>query len=192
MRLGDLDDRVVPLAAARLRRWLTALSGQRSRVLATGTVVRDVRLKDLDARYAGKGPLATVRDIPQIGFVLIGVVFMAGTATAVVRSHQPDQQPAPVTDSPVVAGQPSVPASNRLGPDVGQTTQDYERTSHDDLERVAANDPGSVRLALVTFDSYESPNQVVQLLGSYQVRRVYLRAKAAGSEAAAVPYEIRG
>lgn len=190
MKLNDLDERFVPLAAARLRRWVTGLGEQRTRVRAKRPAARDIRIKALDARYAGKGPLATVREIPQIGFVLIGAVFMAGTATAVVR-HQPDPEPTPVAESPVV-GEPAVPASNRLGPDVGQTTQDYERTSHDDLERVAADSPDAVRVALVSFSDYSTPAQVVQMLAGVQVRRVYLRARAAGPEAAEVPYEIRG
>ena len=99
-----------------------------------------------------------MREIPQIGFVLIAAVFMAGTATAVVR-NQPRPEPAPVADSPVL-GEPPVPAGNRLGPDVGQTTEDYERTSHEDLERVAADSPDAVRLALVTFSDYRTPAQV--------------------------------
>jgi hypothetical protein len=190
VRLRDLDERFVPLAAARVRRWVAGLAVQRTRVLATKADVSDIRPKDLDARYAGRGPLAMVREIPQIGFVLIGAVFMAGTATAVVR-HQQQPAPAPVADSPALT-EPTVPASNRLGPDVGQTTEDYERTSHDDLEQVAGDHPDSVRLALVTFSDYRTPAQVLDALGGYGVRRVYLRAKDAGPEAAQLPYEIRG
>lgn len=190
MRLQELDERFVQLAARRVRRWVAGLGEQRTRALAKRVSLAGIRPKDLDARYAGKGPLATVREIPQIGFVLIAAVFMAGTATAVVRSH-PAPDPTPVAESPVV-GEPAVPASNRLGPDVGQTTADYERTSHDDLERVAADHPDSVRLALVTFSDYGKPAPVASLLASYDVRRVYLRAKDAGAEAAELPYEIRG
>jgi hypothetical protein len=190
MKLEELDERFVPLAAERLRRWVGGLGTLRTRAVAKRPAVGDIRPKDLDARYAGKGLLATVREIPQIGFVLIGAVFMAGTATAVVR-HQPEREPAQIAESPVV-GEPAVPASNRLGPDVGQTTEEYERTSHDDLERVAGDSPDSVRLALVTFSDYRTPTQVAQLLASYQVRRVYLRAKDAGPEAVAAPHDIRG
>jgi hypothetical protein len=200
-RAEELDDRFVPIAAARLRRWVDALAGWRSVLdtrrsqvrsqvrTALPTQVRDIRPADLDARYAGTGPLATVREIPQIGFVLIAAVFMAGTATAVVR-HQPDQAAEQLTESPVV-GEPPVPASNRLGPDVGQKTDDYEQTSHGDLEKVADKDPDGRRVALVTFSDYRTPAQVEQALADLDVRRVYLRAKDAGPEAAPVPYELR-
>ncbi|MCW2545324.1 MAG: hypothetical protein JWM40_2876 [Frankiales bacterium] len=190
MRLRELDDRFIPAAAARIRTWTTRFTGERSRIQAKKGGLTQVRLADLDSRYAGKGPLAIVREIPQAGFVLIAAVFLAGTATAVVR-HQPAPHSAPAVDV-TLGSQPAVPSGNRLGPDIGQTTEDYEKTSHEDLEKVAAHSPDASRLALVAFSDYRTPAQLATLLGSYDVRRVYLRARNAGPDAAQIPYEIKG
>jgi hypothetical protein len=188
--LRDLDDRFIPAAAARVREWAARLAGERVKLRAKKGELAQIRPADLDSRYAGKGVLATVREIPQMGFVLIAAVFLAGTATVVVR-HQPEPEPTSPVDV-TLGSQPSVPSGNRLGPDVGQKTEEYEKTSHDDLEKVAAHDPDAKRLALVAFSEYRTPAQLATLLNGYDVRRVYLRAGSAGPEAAQVPFEIKG
>jgi hypothetical protein len=132
--------------------------------------------------------MTTIREVPQLGFIVIAAVFLAGTATALLR-HQPAPQsvssPGPIADQ-------SSDAGNRLGPDIGETTTGYEASSLQDLEHLADTSPTSTRTALVTLKGYLTPAQVQALLGPYQVRRVYLRAKVGGPDAAEVPYDIRG
>lgn len=195
MSLRELDDRFVSAASARLRRWAEPRTPTRRPVAPrqpakTRLQLPSERLAQLDARYASGGPLAAVREVPQLGFIAIAVVFMAGMATAVVRSQPAAEQQRPAATAPF--GRPDVPAGSMLGPDIGQSTQDYEKLSHADLERVAANSPDSRRLALIAFSDYRTPAQVTQLLAGMDVRRVYLRASKAGPEAAQVPYDIHG
>lgn len=187
-RARELDRHYVPLmaertraSATRLARWWEELAVQRRKLA-------DTKPAELDERYAANRLLRMVRDIPQLGFVIIAAVFLAGTATAVVGHHPAPARP----DDGVALEQPPVDPGNRLGPEIGETTSGYEATALQDLKRLAGSSPASTRLALVSFRAYATPAQVEALLGSYQVRRVYLRAAVGGPEAAQLPYEIRG
>lgn len=187
-RAKVLDDRYVPVLAARARTWaertFAALQGARLR----REQLAHTRPAELDARFADNSLLKAVREIPQLGFVIVAAVFLAGTTTALL-SQQPSASRG--TDRPAFE-QPVPEAGIRLGPDIGETTTGYEASALQDLERLAATAPTDTRLALVTFSGYRSPGQVEALLTSYHVRRVYLRAKAGGPNAVQLPYEIRG
>lgn len=185
-RIRELDQRYVPVAAARTRAGVERLAIQRTALAQQRRRMSQTKPSEIDERFAGNRLLALVHEIPQLGFIVIAAVFLAGTVTAVV------QQP---TARPAASGQVADDLANdglRLGPDIGQTTSGYERSTTVDLARLASTSPTSSRLALVTFSSYQTPQQVVALLNSYEVRRVYLRAAAGGPEAAQVPYDIHG
>jgi hypothetical protein len=153
-------------------------------------------LKDLDARYAGSGPLALLREVPQVGFVLIGLVFLAGTATAVTREASQNRRSAQQTVEVAPPSAASLPGeevddgSRTLGPDVGEVVQSYLANASQGL--AAAVSSAGTRVALVSLRSYLTPGQLKQLLTGYHVNRIYLRAPAGGKDAAQLPVDVTG
>ena len=97
--LRDLDERLVPRLAVLLRSLLDAVSA-RSRTAGSAVRSRGAALltgggalRRLDERYARSGPLGLVREVPQLGVLLVATVFLAGTGAAVALSGPDEQQP---------------------------------------------------------------------------------------------------
>lgn len=192
MNLRDLDRRVLPVAAR-------AVARVRDRVVALERPeVPSVR--ELDHRYGGKAPLALVREVPQVGFVVIAAVLLAGIATARTQeaaNTRRDQAASQTVDAPPqqTGSGPAdtvLDGDDVLGPLVGAVTSAYEADAARELDTVADEDPDGRRAALVSLDAYQTPAQLVQLLGTVDVRRVYLRAKAAGKNATQASVDIKG
>ncbi|MGZ6825862.1 MAG: hypothetical protein ACXVGH_03645 [Mycobacteriales bacterium] len=195
--LQDLDARLLPRAAARLGRLAASLRVRRDRA-------REVRpagvrsLRALDARYAAHGPLALVREVPQLGFVVIAAVFLAGTGTVLSRENadrqRADQQTvqAPAPQASALPGEEEGQGDTALGPEVGSTVKDYLAQADAGLRAAAAGRSRAPRTALVSLTSYLSPGQAEKALAGVQVLRVYLRAPAGGKEAAQLPVDVRG
>lgn len=196
-RLRDLDERLVPAAAARVRAWADALEGRRERLVTWAKGLRlglDARsLRQLDERYATRGPLGLLREVPQVGFVVIGLVFLAGTGTAVSRDAANNRLAQQQTVSDPSAG-PTLPGEdvgNRtLGPAVGDTVQGYQAMATQDL--VTAQKSSGDRVALVSLRSYLSPAQMVALFTGESVVRIYLRSRSGGKDAAQLPVDVSG
>jgi len=196
MRLGELDDRYLPRAAERLAALVDAVTARADRLAARRRRLRVLargqgRLRRLDDRYARSGPLALLRDVPQVGFVLIAAVFLAGAGTAVSRENarnRTTQGAGNAAHAPV-----EVPSGgNILGPEVGTTTSSYEQLASQGLVEAAAGSPDSKRTALISFRDYRTPAQAKALLEGFAVQRVFLRAKAGGKEATQVPVDVAG
>lgn len=192
-RLRDLDKRLVPRMADRAGAARYRLGRKQSS--GAGACRPPGRLRRLDERYAGRGPLALVRDVPQLGLVVVGAVFLAGTVVVVSREsararEQSRQQLAVASSAPTPAAPSAAPSAGPvvLGPAAGTPVADYLTSSAADLSGVG-KDPAS-RLALVSLSSYVTPAQAVALLGSQSVRRVFLRAPVAGAEASQLPVDV--
>ena len=174
--LRGLDDRVVPRAAARLRALVDAVGRRRRAVRTTASaVVAPVRsggvgaLQRLDDRFTRRGPLAVVREVPQVGLVAVAAVFLAGAGVALARGGD---------DGPRGAST-SVSASSRvLGPEVGADVQAYVETSREAAVERARDRPDAEHLALVSLSEYRTPEAVAELLGGLEVQRAYLRVPA--------------
>jgi hypothetical protein len=195
VRLRELDDKVVPRAAQRAGALADRLGLGRSRVVEAA---RSLDLRDLtrlDDRYATSGPLALLRDLPQVGFVLIGVVFLAGAGLAVSRENARDRRADQNTVGPLTPGATDVPAaaapsSGRLGPAAGDAVEDYRRKAATALDAAASSSEQAARVALVSFGAYRTPAEVTTMLSGFTVQRVYLRAARAGEEAAQLPVSV--
>ena len=193
MRLSELDRRYLPAATTRLRALADRLGAQRARVARWRRQLEGVRLGELDARYARSGPFALMREVPQVGFVLIAAVFLAGAGTAVTRQSARDKRAEQnVIAAPAPTPVSAEPSSSALGPDVGETTAQYLAASRTGLDQAAAGGADSRRLALVSFTDYRTPAQAQAMLAGVTIRRVYLRAKAGGKDAAQLPVDITG
>lgn len=193
--LRELDDRYLPRAAAKVAALADSLAERRERVRRRFRSVdphalRHVdagTLRNLDARYASRGPLALLRDVPQVGFVLIGLVFLAGAGTAVSREGAKDKQRVEVV-IPGAEGEDN--GSRTLGPEAGEVVQTYFADAKEGLAAVAKT--SSSRVALVSLRGYLTPGQVKELLSGYRVQRIYLRSRAGGKDAAQLSIDIIG
>lgn len=186
-RLRNLDDRLLPWWARRVGAARDRLGRPHARRRPTG----HGSLRRLDERYAARGPLALVRDVPQVGLVVVGAVFVAGAGIAVSRENararqQMLQQVVQPTSAPPAAAPSFGPAE--LGPAVGTRVTDYLSSSASGL--TGAGKDAASRLALVSLSTYLTPSQAVALLGSQSPRRVFLRAPAAGAEASQLPVDV--
>jgi hypothetical protein len=192
VKLADLDEKYVGQAAERIGRAVRGLTQGRQRAASSLDVTS---LSTLDSRFATKGPLAMVRDVPQLGFVAIaGLLFAASVAVldqtsaqnreSARRSTADQQVVAPTGGGIVLAGRSS------LGPDVGDKTNAYRNSAIVSL-REASKTIGA-RVALVSLTNYLTPAQAATTFTGVGVTRVYLRARAAGAEAVQLPVDIKG
>ena len=181
-RVQELDDRLLPVAAAALRRLLdrqTRVSGT-ARAFVAGRRNRAalrLRLQELDKRYTARGPLALVREVPQIGLLVAVSVFVVG-ALVVVDQTSPSRQAGSAnqisqgsqTDLPVGAA-----LLTGVGPTIGQLAETYVSDVRRSTQRLTAQSPDSIQLGLVALTGYLTPAQIVTLVGPLQVERVLLR-----------------
>ena len=195
MKLDDLDSRYVARAADRVGRAARRLAERRERTAAVVQAV-DVRsLRSLDNRYTTKGPLALVREVPQLGFVAIAALLFAASAAVVDQTSAQNREKAraAATDQVVTPGSDGgvqLAGRSSLGPDVGDNTSRYQNSAVLSL-REAAKQKGN-RVALVSLNRYLTPSQAAQSFSGILVTRVYLRARAAGKEAVQLPVDILG
>lgn len=196
MKLRDLDDAFVPRLAERVSRTADRLAVRRERLRAAGRPDA-ASLRGLDQRLTSRGPLALVREVPQLGFVVIAAVLLAGVATA--RSQEAErtraeqrEQSAVQTVDPATGEEGEDVAVTALGPEVGTTVTAYTTAAALNLRQAALKGGDGPRVALVTFGAYRTPVQVRELLQGYPVVRAYLHAAAAGKNAVQLPVEVKG
>jgi hypothetical protein len=133
------------------------------------------RLDDLDDRFATTGPLALLREVPQLAMFLVAVVFCAGTGTVLARSGNDDLETGGGVTRPAL----QAPSEGVLGPQLGERVDAYYADARAGLARAQQSAPRTATLALVTLRTTVTPQQAQALTAGLQVNRVYLRAAAA-------------
>lgn len=188
MKLDELDDRLVPRLAARLRALVDASAARRARLAqrSHGVVASLVDpspsspLRKLDDRYAGRGPLALLRDVPQLGLLLAAAVFLTGSGVALERSG--DRQRATVARD---SGEPDIPTA--LGPAPGTNVKAYIAATRKRAVILSTTSPDGTYTALVSFSSYLTAEQARQLLGELQVKKVLAHVQLPAAEVLPIP-----
>ena len=174
-RLRDADDRYVPRMAATLRTGVDVADERRrrlrERLRRTVRALFDARgpLRRLDDRYAGRGPLALLRDVPQLGLLLVAAVFVTGAGVALARSG--GEQRAVTEQRQIDASTPTA-----LGPDVGTSVDAYIAQARKRAAIVSQGSPDGVYTAFVSFSTYLTPTRAQLALGELQVTKVILHA----------------
>ena len=178
-RLRELDAALVPRLAAGLRRLLDSAgrgsAGARSIGLWAG------RPRDPHTRSSGTGPLALLRDVPQLGLLLVAGVLLAGAGIALAR-NDPGNDPGNEQ-----AGGRALPLD--LGPPVGVEADEYLAAAGERAVALSQDSPERVLLALVSLSEEVTPDQAAELVAGSRVvvRRAYVRAPVgAGAEVLAV------
>ena len=192
MRLRDLDQVWVPRMARRVGRLADRAARRRERAQELAQSLDADALRRLDERMTRRGVLGVVREVPQLGIAVIALLlFVSCVVAGKMEADQQRQQNAsssgPVTPSEEV--QPA--AGTALGPDVGGTTGEYEADAATSLTNALKDAPDARHVALISLDRYLTPAQTVSLFSGYDVKRVFLRSRAAGKEAAQLPVEIK-
>ena len=183
MGLRDLDERLVPRLAVWLRGLLDAAGDRRSAARAA-LLARWRRLLDptrpgllrrLDDRYASSGPLQLLRDVPQLGMLLVAAVFLTGAGVALARSG-PDS----VREREQQEQEEALPLT--LGAPVGADVDDHLATARERAVRLAADTPDTRYLALLSVADELTAEQTGSLVAEsgLVVRKVYVRAPSAG------------
>ncbi|MHB8452853.1 MAG: hypothetical protein ACYDAQ_20720 [Mycobacteriales bacterium] len=196
-RLRALDDRALPPLGARLLR-----AAERAGRLATRTAqwVDEVRqrpggpprrLRDLpgrlrqyppsrqaldrlDDRFAGRGLLAVLRDVPQVGFIVIAMLLVAGAAGSAIDHSQSSAAPgAAVSESCGLAY--AVAGSAYVGPPVGTLLASYVAARTALLLRCALAHPDQQVLAVVSLQAPVTPDAAAGIFGPLPLSRVYLQ-----------------
>lgn len=183
MGLRDLDERLLPRLAAALRDLLDGAAGRREAARraaqdrARALVEAPSRgvLGRLDDRYASSGPLKLLRDVPQLGVLLVAAVFLAGTGAALALSG-PEQ----VREREVAEREAELPMS--LGPAVGADIDAHLAAARERAVDLSRTEPDAQYLALVSLNKGLTPRETGELLqeSDLQVRRAYLRAPVPG------------
>jgi hypothetical protein len=188
VKLDDLDDRFVPRLAVRLRSFVDAAGVRRQRlavrVRAAAAAVIDPSpgspLRALDDRYATRGPLALLRDVPQLGLLLVAAVFLTGSGIALERAGN-RQRPAASQASDV----PEIPTA--LGPAPGTKVTTYIAATRKRARIVSATSPDHTYTALVSFTTYLTAQQAETLLGDLQVKKVLAHVQLPTAEVLPIP-----
>lgn len=192
MNLRRLDQRVVPAAAERLRRaleWTARASDDFRERLGTWRArhhlgVPAAPLRRLDDRLTRRGPFALLRELPQLGALVIASLFVAGAGTVLVRSGPPQDGSANRSggaasgDTATGEAPRSFDRSTRgshVGPRPGERVSDYVAAARRDLERRSAAAPGAYAYAVVDFTAYQTPPTVVGAVTGLDVVSAYFR-----------------
>jgi hypothetical protein len=187
-RLRTADDRLVPLVAARLRVLVDDAAARRARgrdaLRRVGARVTDpstaAPLRRLDERLADRGPLALLRDVPQLGLLVVAAVFLAGSGVALEQSGS--NRRAADARAQVAA---SIPTT--LGPAPGTSVVAYLAATRKRARMISAQSPDGLYTALVSFNRYLTPSQAVLLLGDLEVHKVIAHAHIVGAEVVPIP-----
>lgn len=183
MGLRDLDARLVPRMAAALRGFLddaeqrreAAREAARTRAQALVAAPSKGLLGRLDDRYASRGPLKLMCDVPQLGVLVVAAVFLAGTGAALALSG-PEQ----VRERQQAEQEAELPLT--LGPAVGVDIDAHFAAARERAVALSRDDPDAAYLALVSLNKGLTPEETGELLqeSGLQVRRAYLRAPVSG------------
>lgn len=141
------------------------------------------RLARLDERCSRSGPLALVREVPQLGLLVVVSVFFAGVVVARNSDEAEDARQ-----------RGGVAAALALGPPVGSRIDDHFRTARERAVAVARGDPEGRYLALVSLSDERTPVEAQRLVAEngLTARRVYLRAPVGGELAEVLPVQMSG
>lgn len=168
--LADLDDRLLPGLARRLDHLVRKIPEP------DGPAPLIVRLRRVDDRWTRRGPLALIRDVPQLGAVAVVALLVVNVGVVKARNRPERRPPAEQAADPDATPSPGEVLGGHLGPDLGENVRLYVAAARVRLRNLAATEPDGPVVAVVQFASYRTPEQVRTLLGPLPVARVMYRA----------------
>jgi hypothetical protein len=144
-------------------------TGRSARAGAAATLAR------LDQRFASRGVLALVRDVPQVGIVGLAIVLVVASVVTAVRLSRPSEDNSS-PDLPTVGGAHIA----TVGPLPGEAISSYLTAAQAALTQQAAESPRQLTYALVDFESGRTPSQVADALPGVAPQLLYVRVRVSG------------
>ncbi len=150
------------------------------------------RLDDAGARGRLGGPLALLRDLPQLGLLVVALIVVAGGARVATRHRAASRQAAatqrdtlvPPTTTAVPTAPAPAPATVApvLGPDAGTDVASYLAARGAAAQALGRTLPGEQLLAVVSFTTLQRPSGVGAVVGGLAVDAALVH----------VPVSVRG
>lgn len=163
--LRDLDDRLLPTLA----RWVDRIVPKPPP--PTGPLPVIIRMRRWDDRHTGNGPLALLREVPQLGALALAVLILVSGIVAKSRIH-------PQSRAGSEQGTPDdgdATDSGRLGPELGDSVPAYIDDARNRLGRAVAGQPDANAVAVVSFAGYRTVLDAQEIVGPSQIVRVFYR-----------------
>jgi hypothetical protein len=131
----------------------------------------------LDRRYARRGALALVRDVPQIGVAALTLLLVVAAVFIASRSGSSTPTDAgPALDLPAVSG----PRGFTVGPIAGSVA-DYLAGARADLLAHASQAPTEQTFAIADFEKGLTPEEAAASVPGVEVKQIFLRIRAGGT-----------
>lgn len=174
MSLRDLDEKWVPRLAEKVDSVARLFPKAPE---PTGPLPVILRLRQVDDRWTAAGPLALIRDVPQVGAFVLALLVLVGSIVAFSRSDDRRQPPAAAPGAEAPLGEDDLEEDDgTLGPTIGQKIDEYVAESREEILRVAPTRPDATVLAVVSLAQYQTPEAVAELLGTtMQVQVVFFK-----------------
>jgi len=169
--LRRLDERIVPALAAFFDRVIPRPPEP------AGPLPFILRLRRVDDRWTQRGPLALVREVPQLGALVIAALVLASGVTVANRrppggvsggGRQAEQGPGENGDS-----------RGQIGPQIGESVAAYVDSTRQRLLNGGIGQPDGAVLAVVSFTQYRTARQIQDILGPATVARMFYRVPVA-------------
>jgi hypothetical protein len=132
-------------------------------------------LARLDQRFASRGVLALVRDVPQVGIAGLASLLVVASIVTTVRLSRPSEDNSG-PDLPTVGGAHIA----TVGPLPGEAISSYLTAAQAALTQQAAESPRQLTYALVDFESGQTPSQVADSLPGVVPQLLYVRVRVSG------------
>ena len=174
--LRSIDKAIVPRLAAVVHRFRRGVRDVGPTIVRGGGGPRRMTAR-LDQRYARRGALALVRDVPQVGLAAITLLLIAAAVTVAARTGDSSDDTAGGLDLPAVSGA----AAQTVGPFVGEFISGYLTDSRADLFARAQQSPKEQTFAIADFEKAISPAQAAKAVPGVEVRQIFLRVTGAGA-----------
>ncbi|HVE97977.1 MAG TPA: hypothetical protein VNA12_02230 [Mycobacteriales bacterium] len=190
-RLQRLDDRLVPVLARRARS--AAHRAQRARARVThlrpsrpvrvaggGAAPAVTRLRALDDRFTHRGPLGLLRELPQVGGLLLAILILVSGGAVLQRSEPRSELVAEEPTDAASAPDPGEVPGGLIGPEIGDNVPDYAGRADRRLQDRFVDDPDERSFAVISLERYLAPDEMAAVLRDVGGFRVFFRVPAKG------------
>jgi hypothetical protein len=169
--LRQLDERIVPALAAFFDRVIPRPPEP------AGPLPFILRLRRVDDRWTQRGPLALVREVPQLGALVIAALVLA-SGVAVANRRQPGAANGDRRRAEQGPGEDGE-TRGQLGPTIGESVPAYLDSTRQRLLNGGIGQPDGAVLAVVSFAQYRTAKQIQDILGPASVARMFYRVPVA-------------
>jgi hypothetical protein len=181
VNLRDLDREVLPRIAGVVQRLFRR--DVHGRLGPTGPAPFILQLRRLDDRHASSGALGFLREVPQLGALLIAVLLLGSGGIVLQRMDRtPADDTVAVRDSPKVRCAADAPDGTALGAPFGVKVKTYVAQASGRLTALAKTCPTATRFAVVSLRSYVTPADAGRLLAEVTATEVSFRVPGGGAE----------